>query len=119
VAAVKPQVGYHIVDLMSLAHAAPQQVQTMLVHLTKAFEAKQLQPLPHRVFPITAAVSALRHMQRAEHVGKIVLLLEGGNREQGIGNRGESGVRSQKSEIRNQKSEIRISLPIHSLLLNC
>ncbi|MEL7313726.1 MAG: SDR family NAD(P)-dependent oxidoreductase, partial [Cyanobacteria bacterium J06559_3] len=109
VAVVQPQVAYHVVDLMSLAHTSPQQVKAMLVNLTQAFETKRLHPLPRRVFPITAAVSAFRYMQRAEHVGKIVLSLYMGNREQGTG-RGELGVRSQELGVSPQvpNSEFRI-----------
>ena len=75
VAAVHPQVAYHLVDLLSLTHQAPQQIQAMLQTLRQAFETGQLQPLPRRVFPLTAAVSAFRTMQQAEHVGKVVLRL--------------------------------------------
>ena len=102
VTAVKPQVAYHVVDLISLAHDSPYQVQAMLSDLTKAFEAERLHPLPRRVFPITAAVSAFRYMQRAEHVGKVVLSLDVGDREQGTGNRGESGVRNQEPRVSQQ-----------------
>ncbi|MEB3360479.1 MAG: SDR family NAD(P)-dependent oxidoreductase [Synechococcales bacterium] len=73
VAAVKPQAAYHLVDLLSLAQQAPQQIQAMLKTLVPAFEAGQLHPPPHRVFPITTAISAFRHMQQAQHTGKIVL----------------------------------------------
>ncbi|MDB9527375.1 SDR family NAD(P)-dependent oxidoreductase [Oscillatoria sp. CS-180] len=75
VATVKPHVAYHLVDLLSLTRQAPQQIQAMLQTLAHAFETAQLRPLPHRVFPITDAISAFRTMQQAKHVGKIVFTI--------------------------------------------
>ena len=77
VANLYPQVAYHPVDLLSVTHQAPPQIQTLLQTLVRSFNAGQLRPLPHRVFPITAAVSAFRYMQQAKHVGKVVLRVEG------------------------------------------
>ncbi|MEO0408852.1 MAG: SDR family NAD(P)-dependent oxidoreductase, partial [Cyanobacteria bacterium P01_A01_bin.135] len=82
VAEVAPQVAYHLVDLLSLAQKAPQQVQAMLTALMQAFESGQLHPLPHRVFSLLDAVSAFRYMQRSQHIGKIVLTLPQGDIDQ-------------------------------------
>jgi acyl transferase domain-containing protein/acyl carrier protein len=73
VAQTRPDVAYHLIDLMSVATAQPQQVQVMLQTLKAQFEAGQLTPLPHRTFSIVEACQAFRHMQRAQHIGKIVL----------------------------------------------
>ena len=99
VAAVQPQVAYHRINLLSLTQQAPQQIQAMLQALVPLFDTGQLQPLPHRVFPITAAISAFRTMQQAKHVGKIVLQVSG-NREQGIGNREQEEPRTQNLGLR-------------------
>ena len=37
------------------------------------FVEKQLEPLPLRAFRIQRTVDALRHMARAEHIGKVVI----------------------------------------------
>ncbi|MEM6717623.1 MAG: zinc-binding dehydrogenase, partial [Cyanobacteria bacterium P01_C01_bin.147] len=86
VATVHPQIAYHQVDLLSLTQQAPHQIQALLQTLVPSFETGQLQPLPHRVFPITAAVSAFRTMQQAKHVGKVVLEVKG-SRQQAAGKR--------------------------------
>mgnify|MGYP001792724329 CR=1 FL=1 len=116
VAAVQPQVAYHRIDLLSLTQQAPQQIQAMLQALVPLFDTGQLQPLPHRVFPITAAISAFRTMQQAKHVGKIVLKVEG-NRGQGIGNRGQGTERTQNLEsqaaeaVQDARSEVPGAVP--------
>jgi len=102
VATVHPQVAYHPVDLLSLTHQAPQQIQSLLQTLLQAFETGQLRPLPHRAFPIAAAVSAFRYMQQAKHVGKVVLKIEGGG----------------KNEKRKTKNEKHKALPARSRLLS-
>ncbi|MEO1743342.1 MAG: SDR family NAD(P)-dependent oxidoreductase, partial [Cyanobacteria bacterium J06629_9] len=71
-AEARPDVGYHVIDLMSIAQTQPQQIQQRLDDLVREFEAG-LTPIPHQVFPITEATQAFRHMQQAQHVGKIVL----------------------------------------------
>jgi NAD(P)-dependent dehydrogenase (short-subunit alcohol dehydrogenase family) len=40
------------------------------------FEDQRLQPLPLRTFPVRRVVDALRHMARAEHIGKVVIEAE-------------------------------------------
>ncbi|MGB3298648.1 MAG: L-histidine N(alpha)-methyltransferase, partial [Phormidesmis sp.] len=70
---LRPDVGYHVIDLLSLAERQPQQIQTMLQRLKEQFEAGQLLPNCDRTFPISKAPSAFRYMQQAQHIGKIVL----------------------------------------------
>ena len=73
VAQARPDVEYHIVDLMAVARDRPQQIQTMLRALKEQFESKQLTPVRHHTFPVTQAPQAFRYMQQAQHIGKIVL----------------------------------------------
>ncbi|MEL6776868.1 MAG: SDR family NAD(P)-dependent oxidoreductase [Cyanobacteria bacterium J06597_16] len=72
----RPDVDYHIIDLMSVAHEQPQQIQTMLQTLKTQFESEQLTPIRYRLFPIAEAPQAFRHMQQAQHIGKVVLTME-------------------------------------------
>ncbi|WP_299486087.1 type I polyketide synthase [Acaryochloris sp. IP29b_bin.137] len=76
VAEVRPDVAYHLIDLMTVAHTQPDQIQVMLQSLQQQFEEKALTPVPYQVFPITEASQAFRCMQQAQHIGKIVLDFE-------------------------------------------
>ena len=75
---VRPDVAYHVIDLMAIARDQPQQIQTILRLLKSQFEARDLSPVQHRSFLLTEAQTAFRHMQQAQHVGKIVLEIDGG-----------------------------------------
>ncbi|MBE9060857.1 type I polyketide synthase [cf. Phormidesmis sp. LEGE 11477] len=72
----RADVDYHIVDLMSVAQQQPQTIQAMLQTLKVQFETEALSPITQRVFPLTQATQAFRHMQQAQHIGKVVLALE-------------------------------------------
>ncbi|HIK08368.1 MAG TPA: SDR family NAD(P)-dependent oxidoreductase [Trichormus sp. M33_DOE_039] len=81
VAQVKPQVTYHLVDLMSVAQREPQTIQTLLHRLMEQFQGGKLRwsstdhrsSLPQTIFPATKIVEALQMMQQAQHIGKIVI----------------------------------------------
>ncbi|MEM6252539.1 MAG: SDR family NAD(P)-dependent oxidoreductase [Cyanobacteria bacterium P01_D01_bin.156] len=73
VAQTRPDVAYHAIDLMSVGRHQPNQIQSMLQALKQLFESEQITIIPHQVFPITEAPQAFRHMQQAQHIGKIVL----------------------------------------------
>jgi acyl transferase domain-containing protein/acyl carrier protein len=73
VAEVKPDVAYHLVDLMSVAQQQPQTIQTLLHSLMAEFSTGKIQPLPQTIFPATKIVEALQMMQQARHIGKIVI----------------------------------------------
>lgn len=73
VAQVKPDVAYHLVDLMSVAQQQPQTIQTLLHCLMAEFSTGKIQPLPQTIFPTTKIVAALQMMQQARHIGKIVI----------------------------------------------
>ncbi|MEF7617026.1 SDR family NAD(P)-dependent oxidoreductase [Aquincola sp. MAHUQ-54] len=76
VRAVRPDVHYHCVDLMSLAQAEPARIHALFAALGPRWHSGALPPLPHRVFPMAQAADAVRTMQRAAHVGKLVLQAE-------------------------------------------
>jgi len=81
VAQVKPDVVYHLVDLMSVAQQQPQTIQTLLHCLMAEFESGELRwsptdrrsSHPQTIFPATKIVEALQMMQQARHIGKIVI----------------------------------------------
>ncbi|MEM6451325.1 MAG: SDR family NAD(P)-dependent oxidoreductase [Cyanobacteria bacterium P01_D01_bin.105] len=76
ISATKADVDYHVIDLMSVAHTRPQQIQTMLQALKKQFETESLTPITRSIFSITQAPQVFRHMQQAQHIGKVVLDIE-------------------------------------------
>jgi 8-amino-7-oxononanoate synthase len=73
VRAQREDVSYFPFDLLEVSLQDPALFTSMLRDLMQAFELRQLQPLPHQVFPIEEAVSAFRHMAQAKHRGKVVL----------------------------------------------
>ncbi|NJK64512.1 MAG: SDR family NAD(P)-dependent oxidoreductase, partial [Synechococcaceae cyanobacterium SM2_3_1] len=73
VANFRPDVSYFLVDLVQTSIEQPHLIQSMLKDLLQLFQLGKLTPLPKQVFPIEAAVSAFRHMQKGKHVGKIVI----------------------------------------------
>ncbi|UKP00620.1 type I polyketide synthase [Nostoc sp. UHCC 0870] len=73
VAQVKPNVAYHLVDLMSVAQQQPQIIQTLLHYLMAEFSTGKMRSLPQTIFPATKIVAALQMMQQARHIGKIVI----------------------------------------------
>ena len=75
VAADHPGVVYQAFDL---SEAGADRTGQMLGEILAMFAADILQPLPVRVFEATHAVQALRYLQAARHVGKVVLRLPAG-----------------------------------------
>jgi acyl transferase domain-containing protein/acyl carrier protein len=75
VAAVKPRVAYHVIDLAELCRDRPAYVRSLLSELLTACNTGFLQPLPSRHFGIEDALSAFRLMEQAKHVGKIVMTM--------------------------------------------
>jgi 8-amino-7-oxononanoate synthase len=73
VRAQRADVAYFPFDLLKVSLKDPALFTAMLRDLMEAFELRQLQPLPHQVFPIEESVNAFRHMAQAKHKGKVVL----------------------------------------------
>jgi NADPH:quinone reductase-like Zn-dependent oxidoreductase len=76
VAALKPNAGYLVIDLMAEGLQKPQLIGAILHELMTLFAAGTLRPLPLRVFPMQQVIEAFRSMARAEHLGKIVVALK-------------------------------------------
>jgi 8-amino-7-oxononanoate synthase len=73
--AQREDVAYFPFDLLEVSLNDPALFAAMLRDLMQAFELRELEPLPHQVFPIEESVSAFRHMAQAKHKGKVVLSL--------------------------------------------
>lgn len=73
VSALRPDVQYHIVDLMQTAQQQPQQIQQMLQALGQLIQTQKIQPLPQQIFSSAQVIEAFRAMQQAQHIGKIVV----------------------------------------------
>jgi len=76
VAAVRPDIAYHVLALDDLMRDAPAQAGALLGRVAEATAAGVLAPLPRRCFALTEASAAMRLMQRAGHIGKIVLTVD-------------------------------------------
>ncbi|MGE0127974.1 MAG: type I polyketide synthase [Blastocatellales bacterium] len=66
---------YFAIDVSRLCFRTPIVAGEFLREMMRYFEDGTLRPVPHRVFPISDAAGAFRHMAQAKHTGKIVLSL--------------------------------------------
>jgi NADPH:quinone reductase-like Zn-dependent oxidoreductase len=73
VAALRPDVRYHVVYLGDSFASEPARIHAMLTELADDLAGGRLEPLPHRVFGATDVAEAFRFMAQARHVGKIVV----------------------------------------------
>jgi acyl transferase domain-containing protein len=71
--AFRPGAAFFAIALDQMMQEQPQQVGDLVEEVFAEFGNKVLRPLPLRTFPVLRAVDALRHMARAEHIGKIVI----------------------------------------------
>ncbi|MFZ5894826.1 MAG: SDR family NAD(P)-dependent oxidoreductase [Myxococcota bacterium] len=71
----RSDVAYSVLDLPELCAREPIVIQSILRDLVQAFEDGSLRPIPLHAFPIQEVAEAFRVMQRAEHVGKLVITL--------------------------------------------
>ncbi|PSR19686.1 hypothetical protein C8255_01005 [filamentous cyanobacterium CCP3] len=72
---VRPDVSYHILAIDDWMLHEPQRVRALLKSVAKRLAQGELQPLKKRIYPLTEAPAAMRFMQQARHLGKIVLTL--------------------------------------------
>jgi len=70
---LRRNVAYFGADLDALLAARPQAARALLDRLGEEVAAGRIAPIPHRVFGADEALDAFRLMQRAGHLGKIVL----------------------------------------------
>ncbi len=79
VAEKRADISYYPFDLLEVSQREPNLIATLFAELRKQFMEGKLQPLPHKVFPITQADAAFRYMAQAKHIGKIVISLPASN----------------------------------------
>jgi len=70
---LRNNISFHGVDADQLVLARPDLARRLYQETMALFESGVLHPLPYRSFPASAVTEAFRHMQRARHVGKIVV----------------------------------------------
>jgi NADPH:quinone reductase-like Zn-dependent oxidoreductase len=73
---VRPGVTFHAIALDQMMAEQAEMVRELMQEVIPQFEDQRLAPLPLRTFPIRRVVDALRHMARAEHIGKVVIEAE-------------------------------------------
>eukprot|EP00915_Cephaloidophora_sp_WS-2016_P002257 GHVH01003012.1.p1 GENE.GHVH01003012.1~~GHVH01003012.1.p1 ORF type:complete len:4454 (-),score=762.62 GHVH01003012.1:53-12439(-) len=75
----RPDVHYHVIAVDQRMEDAPEWFAGMLDRVVESYLTKSIQPVPLEVFDITSADesnnchSAMRFMQRAEHIGKVIV----------------------------------------------
>ncbi|MCL4204445.1 MAG: SDR family NAD(P)-dependent oxidoreductase [Pirellulaceae bacterium] len=74
--AFRPGLTFHAIALDHMMAEQPDLVRELMQEVVPQFEDQRLQPLPLRTFPVRRVVDALRHMARAEHIGKVVIEAE-------------------------------------------
>ncbi|MCY3941691.1 MAG: SDR family NAD(P)-dependent oxidoreductase [Gammaproteobacteria bacterium] len=72
-AAVRPDVPYHILELDVLKKTEPARVGKVLRNVMARVAAGELQPIIHSRWPLAEAGAALSFMRSARHLGKIVV----------------------------------------------
>jgi acyl transferase domain-containing protein/acyl carrier protein len=73
VAADRPDVDYHIVDLSAQFEPNAPLLAEMSLELVRRVESGEIAPVPTRTFPLEQAVSAFRFVSRSRHIGKVCL----------------------------------------------
>lgn len=76
--AARPDVSYFPFDLLEVMRRDPALIGRMLRETVARIGEGRLATLPRRVYPIEAAIAALRQMSEARHIGKIVMSMEAG-----------------------------------------
>ncbi len=71
----RADISYYAFDLLDLSAQNPGLIAGMLGELMQKFQQGILQPLSHKVFPISDAAIAFRYMAQAKHIGKVVISL--------------------------------------------
>ena len=72
-AAVRPDVRYHILELDVMKKTVPEEVGRVFRGLMARVEAGELKPIVHSRWPLAEAGAALGFMRSGRHIGKIVV----------------------------------------------
>ena len=69
-------ISYFGIDVDQLMQARPALAKRLFERIIQMFDENLLSPLVHRVFPISRAVDAFRHMEKGDHIGKVVISVD-------------------------------------------
>lgn len=69
----KQGIAFHAIALDQMMRDQPELVGQVMRDVAAQFASKELEPLPLRTFTIQRVIEALRHMAKAEHIGKVVI----------------------------------------------
>ncbi|ORA39102.1 type I polyketide synthase [Mycobacterium aquaticum] len=72
-AEARPDIAYEIVALDTVMFTEPDRIRDLLTEVSEGLAKREWTPLPAEVYPLTEARAALRRMQQARHIGKIVV----------------------------------------------
>ena len=70
---------YSMIDFEKMLFEIPETVGQLLEEVLAYFEKGIYQPLPTKVFPISACQEAFEYMSKADHIGKIIVSVEDKN----------------------------------------
>jgi len=73
---LEKNISFFTVNMERLLSDRPEMAGSQLRELMQLFAEGTLHPLPYRVFPISKAPKALRHLADAKQIGKVVLSLQ-------------------------------------------
>jgi NADPH:quinone reductase-like Zn-dependent oxidoreductase/NAD(P)-dependent dehydrogenase (short-subunit alcohol dehydrogenase family)/acyl carrier protein len=74
---LRQNISYFAVDIDQLPIRRPELAKALLADLAAALVAGEIRPLAHRCFAFAEIADALRLMQSADHIGKLVLVPQG------------------------------------------
>jgi len=72
----RKNLSYFAVDLDAVFKERPALARDLLRDIMDEVARGRLAPLPNRVFPVSRAEGAFRHMAQAKHIGKVVLSMQ-------------------------------------------
>ena len=84
VKAVRPDVAYHVVDLLALCRDDPATARALLERVIDDHAAARYPSPPVRTFPFERAGDAFRTLRQARHLGKIVVTQPARDRADGV-----------------------------------
>ena len=74
--AAREDIAYHVVALDKEIAKRPKWGYALLTRVLKWLQQHRIQPMPIQTFPMHQAVMALKRLQQAQHIGKIVVTRE-------------------------------------------
>ena len=74
-AAQRPDVAYFPFNLDDEEARRPGLIQSILAELMPRFDSGELEPPPHRVFPVTHVPEALKYLSQTQRIGKVVVAI--------------------------------------------